>query len=229
MKTTVICLGDSITEGIGASDASRTSYVARLALLLGKDYTVINRGRNGATVMVPADGRVDDFGRLEHYRKAKEDAAAAKERGDKLIISIMLGTNDADVIDYGFLGRGQDYYDRYRDVFEQKYTALIDGLAEQYPDLRLVLNLSPYSYDNNKHESFGNLESVWRFQKEIADRTAEKGMKVYVNDVAHVTSPAVLQEKDVQAFFADGLHPNDLGHLYFAHHFYLAVKAAEAL
>lgn len=229
MKTTVICIGDSITEGIGSSDPGRFSYVSELALMLGEEYTVINRGRNGATLMPPPNGNVDDYMRLPHFRQAREDARAAKERGDRLIVSLMLGTNDADVIDYGFEGRGKEYYDRYHDRFVGFYFALLSGLLEEAPDLRLIVSLSPYSYDNSKHESFGNLDSVWKFQREFAVTAAAEGVRTVINDMAAATAPEKLGESGVAAYFGDRLHPNDLGHMYFAHEFYKAVKAAEAL
>jgi alpha-L-fucosidase 2 len=47
----VACIGDSITAGDGLPSESRFSYPAELSNLLGPEFTVLNLGRSGATML----------------------------------------------------------------------------------------------------------------------------------------------------------------------------------
>ena len=223
MKTTVIMVGDSITEGVGASDSARTSYPAVLGKLLGEDYTVLNFGRCGATVMDPPNGKQDSYLRLSHYTRAKTAAGEAAARGDRVIVSVMLGSNDADVIDYGFEIAGENYYERYHDDFIVKTLSIIESFRAICPDAVFLYCKSPWSYDNVKHRDFGNLASVWRFQEEIFETLKADGCKVSLLDAAAVTAPEVLGDR-VGSYFDDGLHPSDEGYAAMAAVFYDAIR-----
>ena len=88
MKTKIVCMGDSITEGFGVEE--RESYPYRLGVMLGEDYEVVNKGVCCSTAMnLKLDGQVMGFPyvRQERYREA------LAEKGD--IYVILLGTNDA--------------------------------------------------------------------------------------------------------------------------------------
>lgn len=82
-ETKVACIGDSITEGWGLADQSKTAYPAMLDYFLGKNYEVLNCGRSGATLQ--KDGDLP-------YWKCKEFYDVFAFEPD--IIVIMLGTND---------------------------------------------------------------------------------------------------------------------------------------
>ncbi len=227
MKT-VICIGDSITEGIGASCAEKFSYCADLQDLLGCNYRVINCGRNGATLMDPPNGNPDRFRTLPHFERAREAARLCQNERCPLIVSIMLGTNDADIIDYGFEGRGEAYYSRYSDAFKKEMLSLVEELRLICPDARFIICKSPYSYDTQKHTDYGNLEMVWRLQEQTAAILKEKNIPIYLNDIAAATSPERIGgEAGVEKLFLDRLHPNDVGHMYLAHFFCEAVHKLE--
>lgn len=211
MHTTLIMVGDSITEGVGASDPEKTSYVAILGRLLGSDYTALNFGRCGATVMDPKNGKIDSYLRLSHYERAKKAAADAAAHGDRVIVSIMLGTNDADVIDYGFEVAGERYYEIYHDDFIEKTLSIVGSFRDICPEAVFLYCKSPWSYDNVKHKDFGNLESVWRYQQEIYERMLASGCKVTLLDVAAHTAPEALGD-GIADYFDDGLHPCDAGY-----------------
>lgn len=225
MKTTVIFIGDSITEGIGSSDPGVYSYPSQTGILLGPEYETVNCGRNGATLTPPPNGSVDDFRRLPHYERAIKAAETAVCAGNPVIVSIMLGTNDADVIDYGFEGIGDDYFSRYHDVFVNEMLGIIEDFRKISKDIMFVIALSPYSYDRMKHKDFGNLVSVWKYQNEIIDTIKQNGIRVSACDMAAATSPDIMTEDNIERYYRDRLHPNNLGHLYFAHFFANAVNA----
>lgn len=78
----MVCVGDSITAGLGASSSS-TTYPSVLQELLGDHFVVTNLGSSGAT-MVPGPAS---------YRDRPHWQAASHSDAD--VILLMLGTNDA--------------------------------------------------------------------------------------------------------------------------------------
>jgi lysophospholipase L1-like esterase len=77
----VACVGDSITQGVGAK--SGQSYPAQLQALLGEGYKVGNFGVSGRTLLKQGD--------FPYWKENKYKAALAMEPA---IVIIMLGTND---------------------------------------------------------------------------------------------------------------------------------------
>ncbi len=71
---TIICIGDSITEGIGSSDFAKFSYPAQMQKILGENFKVINCGRNGATLMPPASGSDDQYRFQPQFKLALDSA-----------------------------------------------------------------------------------------------------------------------------------------------------------
>lgn len=82
-KTTVACIGDSITEGFGIKNQNVNGYPEQLRAMLGPDYCVQNCGRSATTMMT--DG---DF----PYWTCNEFSNALALNAD--IVVIKLGTND---------------------------------------------------------------------------------------------------------------------------------------
>jgi len=82
-KIKVACVGDSITEGAGVSDA-KNRYPAQLGDLLGAEYEVKNFGNSGSTMLDDGD---------KPYKKQKSFTDAVAFAAD--IVVIKLGTNDS--------------------------------------------------------------------------------------------------------------------------------------
>jgi VCBS repeat-containing protein len=82
-QTRVVCVGNSITEGIGTSGAGM-SYPAQLGSLLGGTYSVLNCGASGHTLLKNGD--------VSYWNNSKL-ATAVNFNPDIVIIS--LGTNDS--------------------------------------------------------------------------------------------------------------------------------------
>ena len=80
--TKIICIGDSITEGLGV--ASQDSYPSQLQAKLGDDYAVVNYGRSGRTVNSKGDA---PYINESYYKQALSS--------EPDIVIIMLGTNDS--------------------------------------------------------------------------------------------------------------------------------------
>jgi lysophospholipase L1-like esterase len=102
-KKRVACVGDSITQGVGA--AKRESYPAQLQKLLGDDWQVLNFGVSGRTLLKHGD--------FPYWKeKAYEQALASKPDA----VVIMLGTNDT---------KPQNW--KYKDEFAGDYRALVQS------------------------------------------------------------------------------------------------------
>jgi lysophospholipase L1-like esterase len=84
-QTRVVCVGDSITEGWGLTNARVEAYPARLQELLGPGFKVLNCGVSGSC-MVKTD--------RASYWNSKRFIAATNF--DPQIVIIKLGTNDGD-------------------------------------------------------------------------------------------------------------------------------------
>ncbi len=110
-KLRVLCVGDSITEGCGASDQDKYSYPSQLQYLLGCGrYDVRNASRGGACV-------INDFGnafmKTDHYIKSLSYGPD--------IVLLMLGTNDN-----MHLIKGEEYIRK----FERDFSAFIKSYKE---------------------------------------------------------------------------------------------------
>ena len=81
-KIRITCVGDSITDGIGASSGQNT-YPAQLQKILGDKYEVLNKGVSGTTV-TNSDDRA--------YTKTSRYRESLTSQPD--IVIILLGTND---------------------------------------------------------------------------------------------------------------------------------------
>lgn len=117
----VACVGDSITEGVGASDTRRTSYPARLQTLLGDGYAVQNYGLGGMTLLTQGD--------YPYVRQARYPASLGC-RPD--IVLLMLGTNDS---------KPQNW--RYRERFLPELIDMIRAYQRLPTSPRVLVATSP--------------------------------------------------------------------------------------
>lgn len=99
----IACVGDSITEGYGLTNQSKTAYPVVLSNLLGPTYTVLNSGRSATTLQ-----KKGNF----PYWTCKEFTNVFVFRPD--IIIIKLGSNDT---------KPENWH---ADAFTMDYQALID-------------------------------------------------------------------------------------------------------
>ncbi len=92
MPTHVACVGDSITQGVGASSAA-TNYVSLLQGLMGSGVNVKNFGLSGATMLSAGFGD-HPYQTTPSYQAATEFVANAGE-GSVVSVVILLGANDS--------------------------------------------------------------------------------------------------------------------------------------
>ncbi len=101
--TKVACIGDSITEGYGLAQQSKTSYPVVLDSILGPNFNVLNLGRSATTLQ-----KKGDF----PYWICKEFSNVFEFEPN--IIVIKLGTNDTKPQNWN----SENYKNNYQDLID---------------------------------------------------------------------------------------------------------------
>lgn len=126
----IICIGASITEGVGTGDHSKNSFPAQLGTLLGDKYEVLNYGVSGRTLL--------RNGNLPYW---KTDAYQSALKSNPDIVFIDLGGNDAK-------GINRTYYN--------EMTADCRDIIKNFADLpskpRVILMLPLVSFEPDTNQ-----------------------------------------------------------------------------
>ncbi len=183
---TVACVGDSITEGVGASDMNLYSYPAILQRILWKDHLIVNLGLGGRTMR-------DDLG--THYRGTTQHSTLRRYATEFDYMLVMLGTNDS-------------YFDRaWPDASDERYLTSADKLVADVTaknkDVQVVVMNCPVYYGN---EGSGS-PRVRYLQNQLPARLEKNGVKASFFDMNTYTAKHVGRSN-----FPDLLHPNDTGY-----------------
>lgn len=183
-------LGDSITQGVGAS-CEETRYISRVAEKTGAVCRNYGVGGTQFVVQYWGNDRVDF-----NYR------ADAMDR-DADIVVIFGGTND-----FGHCVPVGSFTDRTVDTFYGAAHSLFYKVVEMYPDATVVV-LTPF-------HRFG--EQLFRQGGDVLKRYKDAIVEVaeyYSLPVLDIWSESGIQphiEMLKEKYMPDGLHPNDLGH-----------------
>ena len=189
--TVIGCIGDSITQGVGASDQALLSYPAQMGRLLWKDAIVQNFGNSGSTMR-------DDLG--DAYTKRNSFMYAVGVAANADIFTIMLGTNDSN--------RDQAWSDADSQSYNESCLGIMKALKAKNPDLKFVLANCPAYFGS---ANFGSLQ-VLLLQKALVSTANDAGYPTTFFDTYTAT-------KTLRSYFPDSLHPNDMGHLKMAEAF----------
>ncbi|MDR6942960.1 GDSL-type esterase/lipase family protein [Mucilaginibacter pocheonensis] len=100
-KIKIACIGNSITYGRGVANRETDAYPAQLQALLGNNYTVMNYGVSGTTLLRKGNAP---------YWQTQQYQNALNSQPD--IVFIKLGTNDSKLINRAHLN---DFVDEYKD------------------------------------------------------------------------------------------------------------------
>ena len=195
--TTIGCVGDSITEGVGTPDGAVYSYPAVLQRLLWRDYRVINYGNSGKTMrtdLYTATGYREGW----FYTQQHTDCLSQTEYLD--IILLMLGTNDSNRVAYTTSYRRWGAYDTAKFVSDGK--DLINRFLEKNADLTIYLMNCPAYYGS---EAFGDANVRAAQTALYSELLAEKAPVKWVDMFAFTS------EQLGESFFQDQLHPNQYG------------------
>ena len=194
-KIRITCVGDSITDGIGASNGQNT-YPAQLQKILGDKYEVLNKGVSGTTV-TNSDDRA--------YTKTSRYRESLTSQPD--IVIILLGTNDITT-------KGINT-DEGKKVFKDDYAKLVRDYENcgSRPKIMVAAPLSSVD-GNNKHDGRNDMNE--KIQIPLIREVSEEMRLTFLD--TH-TYTATWTRTDI----GDGLHPSDSGYVKLARYFANAV------
>lgn len=152
----VVCVGDSITSGVGVTDAGNDSYPAQLSKRLGGGYQVLNYGVAGSTV-IPGSSAYTE---TSQYKRSLRSGASA--------VVIALGTNDCRTAAWD------------AEAFEDAYRALVNEIYHAKADADIILVLPPAIYitEYNYSNKILRDEAIPIIQK-VADERGFKTVDAY--------------------------------------------------
>ncbi len=219
-----IALGDSLSAGIGASDANK-SFVGLVHTSLGARYELLNLGVPGATSQDLLDG-----GKLDQAVQEITQRKADSNPNNKVrLVTLEIGGNDLLSIYFGLVQTGDcpdvatslqkarcvDALRSALDGFRPNLTAALDRLRQGDPSLRIML-LTLYN-------PFGYVPGL----AELGDLSLEgkpntpfpEGLNGVIRDVARgrddvtvVDIYPLFQGRTPGLIFLDRIHPNDAGY-----------------
>lgn len=189
--TVIGCIGDSITQGVGASDQAMLSYPAQMNRILWKDAIVMNFGDSGSTMR---EDHNDAYTKTSAYLNALKSASKVD------IFTIMLGTNDSD--------RFRTWTDNDTAKYNEGCLKIMEAIQKKNPDIKFVLANCPAYFGGGY---FGSAK-----MRQVQDALFE-----IVNQAGYPTTfyDTYTDTKGFSAYFTDTLHPNDMGHLKMAEAF----------
>src|SRR5579859_841167 len=200
MPTHVACVGDSITQGVGASSAN-TNYPADLQMLLGGGVQVGNFGHSGATMLSSGFGDAPYQNDAEYV--AATDFVSGAGAGAVVDVIIMLGANDSRAPNWTPPGKpknDQQYLKDYRAMVEH-----FAALATK-PVVYLALPLATGT-NCSCGASCCQISGTVIHDEEIPlirQLAQEKGLPTIDLNTPTTGHPE---------YFADGVHPNDAGYV----------------
>ena len=186
-------LGDSITEGVGATEEQfmyLNVIAAECGLAAAKNY-----GISGTRIARQDDE--ENFGNpfCDRYLTMDDDAD---------VVVVFGGTND-----YGH-GRAPfgSFDDRTGDTYYGAWHVLLRGLLEKYPDGQTVI-MTPLHCATENNPSMGNgrlLKDYVAAAKEVAEFYSVPVLDLFAMSGIQPRIPVIMEK-----YCPDGLHPSDAG------------------
>ena len=185
----ITCVGDSITEGIGASGGM--DYPAQLQRLLGKEYEVTNAGTSGAFASEAACWLP--------YITTNGYIRGMNSNPD--LVFMMLGTNDA----WSAYGEQTDV--DFPALFEAGYRKLIERYQAMPSSPKIVLCLPMTVYNTDDGREKNNVNGTIPIVRKLAEEYGLDLLDMHSFTEGHAD------------WFGDGLHPNNNGYTKVAERF----------
>jgi lysophospholipase L1-like esterase len=222
-KTSIACVGDSITEGFGlASDRDLFrrkpglgTYPEHLGKLFGNDYEVSNFGRTGATMQRTGDLPYVNTSLYRDLLQSNPD-----------IVIIMLGTNDAKLKKLGGPENwevdertGQPVF--HNAQFELDYKEMIDVIKSLPSKPTIFTVIPPPLY--RSHWVLSQTVINQFLPKLIPRINSENGLPHRSIDIFDAMGGASLSQPGL---IADGVHPNKRGYSHLASFIHRALLAS---
>lgn len=201
-------LGDSITEGAGASQYANcyVEVLTRMAgLAAGRNYGI--GGTRIARQEVPSEEPRFDLDYVSRVAEMDPDAD---------IVVVFGGTND---YGHGDAAMGA-FSDRTPDTFYGACHVLMRSLIEKYLGKPIVILTPLHRLDEDGDSSKQPLADYVRAEKEVAAYYSLPVLDLYACSGLQPAVPAVQTH-----LMPDGLHPSDRGHALLAERIYGFLKA----
>ncbi len=191
-------LGDSITNGVGASDTSK-SYVGLMSGEFGAG-NVTNYGINGSLIASSSSAQVAANPMSVRYSNMSNDLD---------IVVVYGGTNDWY---YGTAWGNEDSTDT--DTFLGALNVLMAGLVEKYcgKEIFFITPMSSsYSNKNTDNVNPDTGKTMLDYRNAIIERAAYHAIPVI--DLYAICNMDVAHNASNKTYYSsDGVHPNDAGH-----------------
>ena len=196
----IVFLGDSITEGVGASSAE-TKYVSVLEKNCGL-AAAYNHGISGtrfAKQKKPSENARWDLDFVSRVKELERDADA---------VVVFGGTND---FGHGDAPLGT-FGDTSEDSFYGSCSVLMRSLIERYPDVPIIFLTPLHRTGETTLTNEIGLERVPLADYAEAIRKTANAYSLPVLDLYAMSGMQPEVEAQNRLYFADGLHPSDAGH-----------------
>ena len=194
---TIVFLGDSITEGVGAS--CQENRFSDVLVRLGGFEKSYNHGISATRIarqrVIQYENDVDILSFCERFDRMEDDAD---------VVMVFGGTNDYGHGDAPF----GSFEDRTMDTYCGALHYLMRGLIEKYPAAQIVF-ATPLHRENENTPSVSNqlpLKAYVDKIKETAEYYSIPVLDLYAAGGIYPDSP-----KQKELYAPDGLHPNDAG------------------
>ena len=187
----IACVGDSLTQGIGATgwkdDIYTFAYPQQLNQILGDKYKVGNFGK-GSSYVYYYEGRTESL----WYPKTVQYTLSNQFEAD--IVIILLGTNDARV-----MNNTAD-----SEAWKAEFTTLVEHYLdlETKPEVYIVSSITLSLYDTDKEQQLKDY--ILPMQQEVAHELNCKFIDIYHGLYDYFITG--------EGFASDNLHPNDAGY-----------------
>eukprot|EP01031_Cornospumella_fuschlensis_P038072 gene38072-46257_t len=203
----VTCIGDSITYGSCAENSG--GYPALLQGMLGPDFTVMNFGNGGKTMMSMG---LDEDGHDAAYIHTSTWSDAYNSKPD--IVTIMLGTNDAK--NFNWMG----IQDNFPDSYVVDYLRMIRAMRTlpSRPEV-FIMTLVPMFPDHPSAMNDTIINTILAPQKGLIQQIAQ------LAEVKVIDQFAAWQGLDA-SYTCDGCHPVDKGYQVIAQTMYEPILEA---
>lgn len=207
-KKTIVCIGDSITEGYHMK--GNGSYPARLYSLLHEQFNVLNLGVSSTTGQI---------GRAHSYWNVPQWETALETRFDVAIVQF--GSNDAK----------NENWDPSK--YRKDYLNMLQQLAQRHPQATILVSVPPLARSN----SFGIQPDVVAkpLPEAIRDVARDADLRLEPIDVqaafadAERFIAAAEQPEARDLMKGDGVHPTGAGYVVIANAVAAAVRRALGL
>ncbi len=200
-------LGDSITEGVGASDREKTCFVSLMRSQYGVDAR--NYGIGGTRIArqkTPSENARHDLDFCGRFAEMDDDAD---------VIIVFGGTNDFRHGDAEF----GTMTDRTVETFYGALHTLYQGLVEKYPAATIVV-MTPLHRLGEENGRGLTLKQYVEAIREVAEFYSLPVLDLYASSGLQPLIPIIKE-----TYMPDGLHPNDTGYQVLANKLAAFLKA----